>query len=294
MRDSESAYGADETGSASRAPWGREAVFPTVSVIVPTLNEEKNLHHVLPRIPAWVHEVIVVDGHSTDRTVEVAERLWPGVQIVYQTGKGKGNALTTGFAAAKGEIIVTIDADGSTDPAEIPAFVGALMSGADFAKGSRFMQGGGTVDMELHRRLGNWGLRLSAKALFGGRFSDLCYGYNAFWSRAVDVMQPDGDGFEIETLLSLRALKANLKIAEVASFEYRRIHGVSNLRAISDGMRVLRTIFKERFTRLPVIDLDAIGSERVIDLSEFDTPRRIDLTELEAEEDLGSRGGRIR
>lgn len=275
--------------------------MPTVSVIVPTLNEEKNLQYVLPRIPAWVHEVIVVDGRSTDQTVEVAKKLWPGVRIVHQTGRGKGNALTTGFAAATGEIIVTIDADGSTDPAEIPAFVGALMSGADFAKGSRFMQGGGTVDMEMHRRLGNWGLRVSAKLLFGGRFSDLCYGYNAFWTRTVDAMQPDGDGFEIETVLSLRAMKAHLNIAEVASFEHRRIHGVSNLRAISDGVRVLKTIIRERFTKLPasstavenqrerVVDLRVLEGERLDAVGERESRRVVDLTELETAPEVETR-----
>ena len=130
---------------------------PRVSVVIPTLNEAKNLPFVLPRIPEWVDEVIVVDGRSTDNTIEVARELLPEVVIVYQKGKGKGDALRAGFAAATGEIIVMLDADGSTEPAEIRAYVGALLAGADFAKGSRFIQGAGTSDMELLRRLGNWG-----------------------------------------------------------------------------------------------------------------------------------------
>src|SRR5919202_6678322 len=126
-----------------------------VSVVIPALDEAENLPHVLPRIPKWVHEVLLVDGRSTDDTVAVAHALWPSIRIVEQEGRGKGAALRSGFAAATGEIIVMLDADGSMDPAEIPFFVGALLAGADFAKGSRFLQGGGTVDMELHRRLGN-------------------------------------------------------------------------------------------------------------------------------------------
>src|SRR4051794_10414522 len=103
-----------------------------VSVVIPAWNEAENLPHVLPRIPSWVHEVILVDGNSVDDTVAVARRLLPTIRIVTQKGRGKGNALSSGFAAATGEIIVMLDADGSTDPGEIPAFVGALLCGADF------------------------------------------------------------------------------------------------------------------------------------------------------------------
>ncbi len=165
--------------------------------------------------------------------------------MVGQERKGKGNALRCGFAAATGDIIVMLDADGSTDPAEIPAYVGALLSGADFAKGTRFMQGGGTSDMELHRKMGNWGFTTLVKILFGGQYSDLCYGYNAFWAHVLPRLSLDGDGFEIETMMNVRALRAGLLIAEVPSFEYDRIYGTSNLNAFKDGLRVLRTIFQE-------------------------------------------------
>lgn len=217
----------------------------TVSVVVPTLNEAENLPHVLPRIPEWVHEIVLVDGHSTDNTIEVARKLCPDIRIVMQEGKGKGAALRAGFAAANGDIIVMLDADGSTDPKEIPLFVGALLSGADFVKGSRFLQGGGTADMSLYRRLGNLGFTIAVRQLFGGSFSDLCYGYNAFWSRVLPQLDLNGDGFEIETMMNVRALRAGLKVAEVPSFEAPRVYGVSRLRTIPDGWRVLKTIVKE-------------------------------------------------
>ena len=89
--------------------------------------------------------MIVVDGHSVDDTVAVGRRLWPDVRMVMQTRLGKGNALACGFAAATGDIIAMVDADGSADPAEIPQFVKALLDGADFAKGSRFAEGGGSA-----------------------------------------------------------------------------------------------------------------------------------------------------
>jgi glycosyltransferase involved in cell wall biosynthesis len=170
----------------------------------------------------------------------------PDCVVVMESRPGKGVALRAGFAAATGDIIVMLDADGSTDPREIPSFVGTLVSGADFVKGSRFLQGGGTDDMELHRKAGNWVLTMLVNIGFGGRYSDLCYGYNAFWRDVLPTLGLDTDGFEIETLMGIRVLRAGLQVAEVPSYECPRIHGVSNLVAIRDGLRILRTIILER------------------------------------------------
>jgi glycosyltransferase involved in cell wall biosynthesis len=142
--------------------------------VVPTLNEAPNLGYVLPRIPSWVDEVLLVDGGSHDDTVAVARALLPRIIVLGQERPGKGAALQAGFRAATGDIIVTLDADGSTDPAELPAFIGCLLAGADFVKGTRFMQGGGTDDMGFVRRVGNWVLRGAVRTAFGGRYSDLC------------------------------------------------------------------------------------------------------------------------
>jgi len=218
-----------------------------VSVVIPALNEAKNLPLVLPRIPADVYEVILIDGFSTDGTIQVAQELMANIRIVHQQGRGKGAALRTGFAAATGDIIVMLDADGSTDPAEIPAFVGALQAGADLAKGSRFLQGGGTADMPLHRQFGNWSFVTLVRLLFGGHYSDLCYGYNAFWASVVPKLELDCDGFEVETMINVRALTSGLKITEIPSFEAKRFYGEGRLKTIPDGWRVLKTIFKERW-----------------------------------------------
>lgn len=235
------------------------ASSPTVSVVIPTLNEERNLPHVFAKLPAGIDEIIVVDGGSVDRTVAVALELRPDAKIVHQTRTGKGNALACGFAACTGDIIVMIDADGSTDPAEIPLFVAELVAGADFVKGSRFAKGGHSHDITKLRKLGNDGLNLVVNILFGTRFTDLCYGYNAFWRRVVPTLGlPDtglprpadgsklwGDGFEIETMINIRAAADGMKVGEVGSIEHARIHGASNLNTFRDGARVLRTIFSE-------------------------------------------------
>lgn len=224
--------------------------YPNVSVVIPALNEARNLRHVLPLIPRFVHEIILVDGYSTDDTVQVIDQLRPTlrppVEVMMQTGKGKGNALRDGCAVSSGEIIVTLDADGSADPREIPFFVEALLRGNDFAKGSRCILGGGSHDFSGLRRLGNYGLLKLVNLLFKTHFSDLCYGYNAFWRHCLDYIEIDCDGFEVETLIHLRVHKANLRIIEVPSIEYRRIYGKSNLHAFSDGWCVLRTILRER------------------------------------------------
>jgi glycosyltransferase involved in cell wall biosynthesis len=220
--------------------------MPTISVILPTLNEADNLPWVLERMPPTVTEILVVDGISTDGTPELARELHAAVRVVDEPRKGKGTALKRGFEEAACDVVVTIDGDGSMDPAEIPAFVGALAAGADFAKGSRFMQGGGTDDMELSRKLGNWGLKTAARVAFGGRYTDLCYGYNAFWRNLLPVFEGDAAGFEIETFLNVRALSRGLRVVEIPSYEAPRLTGTSNLRSIPDGFRVLRTILRER------------------------------------------------
>jgi glycosyltransferase involved in cell wall biosynthesis len=221
--------------------------YPSVSVVIPTRNEAKNLYHILPKLPPIVTEVVLVDGHSTDDTIAVAKELYPTIRVLEQTGKGKGDAMRMGFAACTSDIIVMLDADGSADPNEIYRFADALLEGHDFAKGSRFVKGAGSDDLTWLRTLGNYGLCMVVNILFGQAYSDLCYGYNVFWRQCLDYVTLDCTGFEIESQLCLRMLKAKMNIVEVASMEHSRIHGQSNLRTFRDGWRVLKTIFSERY-----------------------------------------------
>jgi hypothetical protein len=221
----------------------------SVSVVIPAFNEAENLPHVLPRIPTWVTEVVIVDGLSTDDTIKMARMLLPTALIVLQHGHGKGDALASGFAAAHGDIIVMLDADGSTDPGEIPQFVQALVDGVDFAKGSRCVDRGGSEDISRLRAAGNKGLTGLVNLLYGTHYTDLCYGYNAFWARCLPYMHLDCDGFEVETQMHTRVARAGLRVREVPSVEHKRINGESNLRTFHDGWRVLRVIIKERLAR---------------------------------------------
>lgn len=228
----------------------------TITAVIPTLNEAANLPYVFARLPTFVDEVIVVDGHSVDNTVEVARALRPEVRVVFQNGRGKGNALACGFAAAGGDIIVMLDGDGWTDPLEIPRFIEPLLAGADFVKGSRFVDGGSSSDITWLRGVGNRALRAAVNVFYGTSYTDLCYGYNAFWSRCLPQMHITCDGFEVETLISVRIARAGLSTVEVPSQESKRLFGTSNLSAFHDGIRILKTIVRERVRCLPPATVD--------------------------------------
>ncbi|MDX6690063.1 MAG: hypothetical protein QOG15_1520 [Solirubrobacteraceae bacterium] len=226
----------------------RKEPEPTVSVVIPTMNEASNLPHVLSAV-AEQYEVIIVDGGSTDDTMRVARELRPAAIVMRQPGRGKGDALFAGFAVARGDIIVTLDADGSQKASEIESFVAALVAGADFAKGSRLVAGGGSADFTRLRAAGNRALGMAANVMHGTRYTDLTYGFNAFWRHCVPYVVNGAGGFEGETIMCIRAARAGLSITEVACYEERRIFGESNLRTWRDGWRILRLLVAERRTR---------------------------------------------
>lgn len=232
--------------SASRWVLAHSLPMSDVSIIIPTKNEEHNLPHIVPYLPRSA-EIILVDGHSTDNTVKVAMGLRPDAIILTQEGTGKGNALKMGFNYATREFVITFDADGSFRPGEVYGLIQKLRQGYDLVKGSRFMPGGGTADMPRNRIIGNWGLTTVANVLYGGHYSDLVYGFHAFRRDAVNQILLHSDGFEMDTELYLRAARSRLKIAEIPSFEDRRLWGNSHLNSFRDGIGILKTILRERF-----------------------------------------------
>jgi glycosyltransferase involved in cell wall biosynthesis len=220
--------------------------YPRISVVICALNEEGNLPRVLPKIPNWVNEIILVDGRSTDNTVKVAQTLRPNIKLFLQTGRGKGDALMCGFQKATGDIIVTLDADGATDPEEIHKFVSALMRGYDFAKGTR-LKFGRPKHMRWHRWLGNKILIVTANLLFRTDYTDLCSGYNAFWKEKIKGIKFYTSGFEMEQELYARLKKMGLRVAEISFIEGRRLSGSSKVSDFMQGLRDLLILIIGRF-----------------------------------------------
>jgi glycosyltransferase involved in cell wall biosynthesis len=216
----------DHPSQATTARTEREHMAdPRVSVVIPTYNEARGLAALLRRIPEDVHEVIVVDGYSIDDTVEVARAARTDVRVVLQSRFGKGNALLCGLAAATGDVVVMLDADGSVDPRDIPRFVTALVRGADFVRGNA--TAGDEAFRSTRPATGHWLDRLAC-VLFGVAWSDLHYGCSALWREQLDLLGlPDcsndttdplwGDGVEIEPIISMRAMRAGMTITEVPS-----------------------------------------------------------------------------
>lgn len=237
----------------SAEPTGAPATHrrPTVSLVIPAKNEARNLAWVLGEIPDCVDEVVMVDGGSVDATRLMASICRPDIRFVSQTGSGKGDALRAGFASATGDIVVMIDADGSMSAREIPHFLHFLNHDYDFVKGSRFIAGGGSLDITPFRRAGNWALLQLVNTLYDANLTDLCYGFCAFHRRFLDMLDLTADGFDIEAQMTVHALKAGLRIAEVPSLELPRRSGRSNLHAIRDGKLVLDSVLRDRHRRHP-------------------------------------------
>jgi len=219
-----------------------------VTVIIPTLNEEENIMGVIRELGhIGCRDILIIDGNSRDRTVEVAKEF--GVDVILQNGRGKGSALRQAFShdGLDGDAVVMMDADGSMNPKEILLFIEALDSGADLVKGSRFLSYGYSEDMSLIRRIGNRFFVLLVNRLWSANYTDLCYGFGAFRKDAIKKLLPHlkSTNFEIETEVFIKAKKLGLKVVEVPSIEFRRRHGKSNLSIFKDGFRILKTIIEE-------------------------------------------------
>ncbi len=217
----------------------------TVTVVFPALDEAEGLEATLPVVPSYVHEVIVVDGGSRDKSLDVVRRLRPNAVVIHQDGRGKGNALKLGIRAATGDIVVTMDCDGSMDPLDINAAIARLLAGDDFVKGSRCLPGGGSDDFTAVRKAGNSFLTGVTNRLVGRHFTDITYGFNAYWREMGHQVHDLAEGFEFEIQLAVRAARSGLRTSEVPCHEATRVGGASKLHAVRDGWRILRSIVHE-------------------------------------------------
>ena len=218
-----------------------------ITALFCTKNEEENLIHILPRIPEWVDEILIIDGHSDDKTVGVAKELCPRAKVLQQFHDGKGEALRYGIEQASGDIVVTLDADGSTNPEDMIDFITPLKNGYDYAKGSRFLK---MIPHKkpLHRIIGNWIITMTFDVLFFRRYTDFCCGYNAFWKSSINrVNLVSFSYFADEPLINCRVRKSGLKVIEVACIDEGRIGGESKSPSWRQGFGAIKTILRERF-----------------------------------------------
>ena len=218
---------------------------PYVSIVIPTLNEERNigslLRQVSPILKGYNHEIIVVDGHSKDRTVRIAKSM--GAKVIYDN-LGKGSALTKGIGAAKGRIIVSMDADLSNRARELKLLIAGIETGYDICMGSRFLTGGGSDDMPLIRKMGNGFFVWIVNRIYGSRYTDLCYGYRSFARNVPKRLKLEEKGFGIEAEISIKAVKMGMKTLEVPSYEKKREAGQAKLMTVRDGWVILKTIMR--------------------------------------------------
>jgi glycosyltransferase involved in cell wall biosynthesis len=234
---------------------GRQPRLATVSLIIPTLNEAQSIAMVLPRIPDSVDEIVIVDAHSDDDTLGVVAAVCPRAVRITQHGRGKGDALMQGVMASRGDIIITMDADGSMAPELVPQLVSLLVDGTDFVKGSRSLRGGGSADFTPLRRFGNWALTVATNVLHGTHYTDITYGLNAYRRDVVEEIGSLSPGFEFEIEVAIRAGRLGMSIGEVPCYEDARIGGESKLHPFRDGFAILRSIVRElKVARVVAVD----------------------------------------
>lgn len=221
------------------------AKTPYVSVVIPTWNEKGNIGRVIPAIrrvlSGYSYEIIVVDRHSKDGTGAIAKKM--GAQVLYDD-IGKGSALMKGLGAARGKILISMDADLSNEPRELKLLIAGIETGYEICMGSRFIIGGGSDDMPEIRRFGNKMFIFLVNLIFRSNYTDLCYGYRSFRRGALQRLGLNERGFGIETEINIKAIKRHLRVLEVPSMEKKRGFGIGKLNTFRDGYVILRTIFR--------------------------------------------------
>lgn len=226
--------------------WGENM---KVSVVIPTKNEEKTIGKIIERVKPCGDEILIVDGHSKDRTREIANEL--GVRVVLDNKKSKGDAIRVGLKEAKNEIVVFIDADGSHNPDDIPKLVKPIKDGkADIVVASRQWGGSDEVKGDFSscmRMIGSAFVTMIINYRFNVRLTDCENGYRAVLRDKVLRLNLNANDFDIEEEMTMKALKKRYRIMEVASHEYDREYGKSNLSLFKMGYKFIFRLIRELF-----------------------------------------------
>ena len=210
------------------------------------LNEIEGIQVVVPQIHRdWVDEIIVVDGGSTDGTIEWCEA--HNLRVLRQRRRGYGAGMRELIDIAQGDVVIEFMADGNCDPAAIPKLIQKITEGYDLVIGSRYTEGARSYDDTRMTRLGNWCFTRLINILFGGSFTDAMMGYRAYRIAAFKTMQIDEDGLTFPTQGSIEFTKYGYKIAEVAASEPKRIGGVRKAHNFYTGLELVRMIAREFF-----------------------------------------------
>lgn len=215
----------------------------TVAIVcvIPTLNEAITVPAVISKAKKFSNRVVVVDGYSDDGTPELAFKA--GADVIFQEGEGKGNALRTVFNKIYGDIYIIIDGDGTYDATEIDRIIKPILEKkADLVVGSRLsgiMEKGSISKMN---RLGNHFFNFLINIFFKGNITDSQSGFRAINRNAVETMELTSEGFEIETEITIKALKSGLRIQEIPISYSSRRGSPSKLSSFKAGFRILRTI----------------------------------------------------
>src|SRR5690242_18115197 len=219
----------------------------TITVIMPCLNEEQGVEQVLTRMPEFVDQVIVVDNGSTDRTSEVAGRF--GAQVIREDARGYGRSYKTGFAAATGDIIITLDGDHSYPPDAISYLLEAFLHlKVDFLNASRFPVRDGTA-MSWKHWFGNLILSLAMSILFFRWVRDSQSGMWVFRRSILQYMKLESDGMAFSEEIKAEALReSRIRFGEISIMYSSRL-GETKLNPWRDGFQNLAFLVRKRFFR---------------------------------------------